>query len=173
MERYLVRKSGNFRVGGAHKQRKTKMEKYAVPFDMPSQSSMATFDRTNAESLVSRLEPFKGHEMVLYGGGGNDSDLVILKDVHMEHPRYYINEYHQNLPSDALNVRTEKGEFKNSTTGQMEPYMSYEPANAWVVVPTLKKIGKASRYDAIWSKGIFEPHLGSWKLALVKERPIS
>jgi len=137
--------------------KKREVKLIATPIKMPARAGMAWFTKANALKLEERVKPFVGKKVLLFGGGGDSEDVVTLKSVKAEPTIKFHDKLdpRQRLPRNATIIKQEDNQIQ------------YTTPNDYVVNVSLQK--KPEKFSGIWRTGIFEPHLGSWRLASLEE----
>jgi hypothetical protein len=141
---------------------KEKYKTIELPIDWDKQKEMATWSEKNAMEVARILKPYVGQIMVLYGGGGWDSNIVRLKNIKVE-PQLHYGRIYKGVRQEFKTPKLSKTDFNVVATLKTMGDWKKEGAMFSEVKTSAKMEGK-KYIPPTFKENLFEPHLGSWRL---------
>ena len=128
-------------------------EEVGIPWG--KQKRMATWSKGMAQMVAKKLMPLIGKKVVLYGGGGDESNIGTLKSIKAEPKFYFVTE----------KVKTPRGVKIIPDPAWKDGRLGYHSPTDYNIKAELR----FSKGQEPFSKPTFSPSLGSWRIAKLKK----
>lgn len=124
---------------------KPKLQAVPIKLGKRGRKTMAGWTKKSAQRIAKDVRPLVGQDVVLYGGGGFDSNIAELKSVKVEPVTLY-----------GKIVKGKRIDYKKPKKSKTEFIVKVELYDSE---------GKLPPYPS----KTFSPHLGSWKIARIEK----